>query len=205
MTDKAKDTSLSPGRPVVSATKKRQMRADIAQIAKRLFQDEGYAKISMRRIASEMGCSPMTLYKYYDAKVDILRTLWTNVFIELFDQLDAATLPSDDKLQSLGLAYVRYWLDHPDYYRLVFISDGVTQSDVSVFIDNPILAQRYAIFANALTDLGASELPPEDVKIKLDAFLCFLNGIAHNMITISGYGWSDPVVLVDIAVRAIKA
>jgi AcrR family transcriptional regulator len=179
------------------------MRQDIAYVAKRLFQQEGYAKVSMRRIAAEIGCSPMTLYKYYDAKVDVLRTLWADVFRELFDQLEAVPEAPDRQLQGLGLAYVLYWLDHPDYYRLVFISDGVTQSDVSVFIDSPELVQRFAIFSQALLDGHEDDLGPTELKEKLDAFICFLNGIAHNMITISGYRWSDPDIMVAMAVRAV--
>jgi hypothetical protein len=106
-------------------------------------------------------------------------------------------------LQTLGLTYIQYWLDHPDYYRLVFISDGVTQSDVSAFIDSPELVQRFTLFSHALLESCAEEPNPEDVKVKLDAFMCFLNGIAHNLITISGHGWSDPKEMVTMVVRAV--
>ena len=50
------------GRPMISDSKRARVRREIAEIAKRLFQEEGYAKISIRRIAGELGCSPMTLY-----------------------------------------------------------------------------------------------------------------------------------------------
>lgn len=179
------------------------MRKDIADTAKRLFQDEGYATVSMRRIAGEIGCSPMTLYKYYDAKIDILRTLWADVFDELFKQLETAQGIRKKELQFLGTTYVQYWLDHPEYYRLVFLADGVTQPDVSIFIDNPELVQRFGIFGEAISNASSS---PEDItasKEKLDAFLCFLNGIAHNIITISDYPWPEPNKMVRMAVRAV--
>lgn len=196
------ETTTTLGRPAISDAKRQRMRRDIADVAKRLFQKEGYAKISMRRIASEIGCSPMTLYKYYDAKVDVLRTLWADVFRELFDRLEAVS-NQDGQLHGLGLTYVQYWLDHADYYRLVFISDGVTQSDVSVFLDSPELVERFAIFAQALSGEHSEDLGLDALKVKADAFICFLNGIAHNLITISGYQWSDPAVLVAMAVRAV--
>lgn len=199
------DTAAAPGRPAISDEKRVRMRRDIADVAKRLFQEEGYAKVSMRRIAGEIGCSPMTLYKYYDAKVDVLRTLWADVFRELFDHLEAVSETQDSQLHGLGLAYVQYWLDHTEYYRLVFISDGVTQSDVSIFIDSPELLQRFTIFAQALSESHSDDLGPDELKAKLDAFICFLNGIAHNLITISGYRWSDTDTLVAMAVRAVRA
>jgi len=181
-----------------------RMRKDIAEIAKRLFQEEGYAKISIRRIAGEMGCSPMTLYKYYPAKIDILQTLWADVFNDLFDKLEALPRTDDSHLYDLGIAYVRYWLENTEYYRLVFISDGVTQSDVSVFLDSPSLVQRFTIFGQALSSSYSEGLIIDELKEKLDAFICFLNGIAHNLITISGYEWSAPDKMVALAVSAVS-
>lgn len=196
-------TDVTPGRPAISDAKRQRMRRDIADVAKRLFQEDGYAKVSMRRIAGELDCSPMTLYKYYDAKVDVLRTLWADVFREVFDRLKIVSQRQDNTLQDIGSAYVQYWLDHTEYYRLVFISDGVTQSDVNVFIDSPELVQGFALLAQALLESHSEDLGPDQLKVKLDAFICFLNGIAHNLITISGYRWSDPDTLVAMAVRAV--
>lgn len=193
---------MSPklGRPAISDSKRLQMRREIADVAKRLFQDEGYAKVTVRRIARELECSPMSLYKYYDSKIDILHTLWGDVFNDLFDRLKSVP-KSDTQFQDLGKTYVRYWLEHSDYYRLVFVSDGVTQSDVSLFLDSPELLQHFAILSQALTSTEGIE--PADVKLRLDAYICFLNGVAHNLITISDYPWPQADKLVDIAAKAI--
>lgn len=191
------------GRPTVSDAKRQRMRSEIADCAKRLFQDEGYATVSIRRIAGEIGCSPMTLYKYYDAKIDILRTLWTDVFDQLFDQIETKPASCECHLHWLGSTYVQYWLDHTEFYRLVFLAEGVTQPDVSIFIDNPNLVQRFNVFAEAIANTCSVEPKPHALQQKLDAFICFLNGIAHNMITISGYPWSDPDEMVRMAVNAV--
>ena len=62
------------GRPARSSKQIADMRAHISACALRLFEDEGYAAISMRRLAQEAGCTAMTLYKYFDNKIDILRS-----------------------------------------------------------------------------------------------------------------------------------
>jgi len=203
MSNNERSAPVGRGRPSISDSKRHRMRSDIADCAKRLFQEEGYATISMRRIAREIGCSPMTLYKYYDAKIDILRTLWTGVFDDLFDQLQADPQPPKSDLHALATGYVQYWLDHTEYYRLVFLAEGVSQPDVSIFIDNPDLVQRFSIFAEAIADACAVKPDADTLKVKLDGLLCFLNGIAHNMITISGYAWSKPDRMVDMAVEAV--
>jgi len=152
-----------PGRPGISDKKKQQMREKIAASAKRLFQAEGYAHVSMRRIAKDVGCSPMTLYKYYDARIDILRTLWADVFRQVFDQLDALNftdLAPREKLSLLATTYVYYWLNHTEQYRLVFMADGVTQPEVSIFVDNTEIVTRYQVFANAIME-AHKEISPD--------------------------------------------
>lgn len=203
MKETIRNTVAAPGRPAISEAKRQRMRRDIAGVAKSLFQADGYAKISMRRIAGELGCSPMTLYKYYDTKVDVLRTLWADVFRELFERLEVVSQTQDNTLHDVSLAYVQYWLDHPEYYRLVFMSEGVTQSDVSVFLDSPELMQGFTILADALLQSHFVDPGSDQLKAKLDALICFLNGITHNLITMSGYRWSGPDALVAMAVSAV--
>ena len=127
------------------------MRGRIAAAARRVFMEEGYGSVSMRRLANEVGCTPMTLYNYYDSKIDILRELWGAVFKDVFVGVNQAAQKgkdASDRLDAMCAAYVRYWLDHPDHYRMVFMSAGVSQSEVSVFVEEDAITGRYgALFA----------------------------------------------------------
>jgi len=196
------------GRPAITAEKREEMTTRISETARRLFQTEGYSTVSMRRIAGEIGCSPMTLYKYYDAKIDILRTLWADVFDELFSGLDSISgsekLPAE-ALVCLSATYVDYWLNNREAYRLVFVADGVTQPDVSIFLDNPDIIARYNVFAAAIAKACADDLDADILKLKLDTLVCALHGIAHNAITISGYDWADSEDMLRIVVAGIIA
>jgi len=183
-----------------------QMRARIAHVAAGLFKDSGYTAVSMRRIAKELGCTPMAIYSYYDSKIDILRTLWDEIFKTLFDRLDTLPPASSARagLLNLGAAYVKYWLEHPEHYRLVFMSEGVTQPEVSMFLGNTQIIARYNVFLDAIQKAAGDELDDENLAVKLDFFLSTLHGIAHNHITISGYDWSAPEQQIEYAVRAIS-
>jgi AcrR family transcriptional regulator len=210
MDHKSSLTSLPKGRgrPAITTEQREEMRARIAGEAQRLFQTEGYSQVSMRRISKEIGCAPMTLYKYYKAKIDILRTLWGNVFKDVFDRLDAIHVDdssSTERLTAISLAYVQYWIDNQEKYRLVFMADGISQSEVNIFVDNPEIGMRFQIFLHTLSAVHEHKLTPEQLKQKQDALICFLHGIAHNNVTISGYAWSKPKELVAIAVGAISA
>lgn len=181
------------GRPTLTSAQTDEMRARVAAAAAELFRTEGYAAVSIRRLATEVGCSPMTLYKYYESKVDILRHLWSAVFDELFDAVDAAAgrkrAPAR-RLEAMAKAYVEYWLGHTENFRMVFMSEGVTQPEVSVFVsDSPIVA-RYAVLLDALADAASLDRDSAELKARGDALICALNGIAMSMITISGYEWT---------------
>ena len=120
----------------------------------------------------------------------------------------AAVEPQADpteRLVAISTAYVGYWLDHPDHYRLVFMAEGVTQPDVSLFVDDPELVARFGVFVEALAQASARELTGVEQKTKLDLLLCMLHGIAHNSVTISGYPWTAPGDLVREGVRGLVA
>jgi AcrR family transcriptional regulator len=191
------------GRPAHSEEQIADMQARIAENALRLFQQDGYEAISMRRLAQEVGCTVMTLYRYYERKIDILRDLWARVFEILFDSLDQlAELHPDpvDRLKTVALGYVSFWLEHRDHYFMVFMSSNVEQSDVSIFVQDDALLGRFQIFQRGLADASVDGLGEADLKVKSEMLLCALNGITQNLITISAYPWSSPEVLVNAAI-----
>lgn len=195
------------GRPVHSVQQVADMQAKIADHALSLFQQEGYEAISMRRLAREVGCTVMTVYKYYERKIDILRDLWARVFETLFDGLDDIAERHADpvqRLEAVALGYVSFWLEHRQHYFMVFMSSHVDQTDVSIFVANDALLTRFQIFRRCFVEASAETLSEDELKVKSELLLCVLNGIAQNLITISAYPWPDAETLVRAAVRSIN-
>ncbi|MEQ9320606.1 MAG: TetR/AcrR family transcriptional regulator [Polyangiaceae bacterium] len=195
------------GRPALSEADRLAVRARIAEAAEELFRADGYATVSICKIAKAVGYTPMAIYRYYESKLEILQTLWGGVFASVFEEVEAVEPQADptERLVAISTAYVGYWLDHPDHYRLVFMAEGVTQPDVSLFVDDPELVARFGVFVEALAQASARELTGVEQKTKLDLLLCMLHGIAHNSVTISGYPWTAPGDLVREGVRGLVA
>jgi AcrR family transcriptional regulator len=194
------------GRPLASEEQISAMRARITDAARALFLGEGYRAVSMRRIATAVGCSPMTLYGYFPAKIDLLGQLWKDVFTRLFTDLDRIGRDGPAPFSALKLvscAYVRYWVDHPDHYRMVFMSEGVSQPEVSLFATDGEITHHYALFYTLITNACRIE---QAALIPLgECLICSLNGIAHNLITMSGYPWSSPEKLAETLVDGLFA
>ncbi len=193
------------GRPPKTEADTERERARIAAIAGDLFQNEGVAAVSMRRLAKEAGVTPKTLYAYFGAKRDILQHIWEKFFVDLFDQIDAIAKSDASphaRLKAACLCYIDYWETNDDRYDLVFMSDSVSQSDVGLFLDDSSIVDRYAVFAEliaAASAPAAQELTP----LKLNALICALDGIAHNKVTISYYDWGSSDALLDTLLPGI--
>ncbi len=200
-----KTTLSNPrGRPPLSSEQVEGKRAMIAKAARQLFEAEGFEAVSLRRIAKEVGCTPMSIYTYYNGKIDVLRTLWDDIFIDVFAKILAAKTANQDPkdaFRAMCVAYVEYWLDNRASYRLVFMSAGVEQSDVNVFVEASPVVNHYGIFLVALA--AATDRPLSEIVGDAQTLICGLNGIAHSIITISGYDWASPIKLVTNLVQGV--
>ncbi len=148
----------------------------------------------------------MTLYKYFDNKIDILRSLWADVFAELFDELEQLAAQEDERvarLKVIATGYVSYWLEHREHYFMVFMSGGISQEDVGGFVADSVSLARFELLRTNLDLALGSGADAEELRLKAELLLCMLNGIAHNLITISGYRWSDPTKLAHQAVDGL--
>lgn len=207
MSDTAPVTTTR-GRPEKTAEQKEDIRRTIIDVAMRRFLESGHSGISMRAIARDMNSSTSKIYHYYESKIDILRDLSSIVFKDLFDEVDALEYKGSDPHQHLLKAsecYVQYWLNNVAYYRMVFMVDGFANPQLTYFIDLSEIEPRYQVFARLIREMHGGAIAGEALQLKLDSLVCFLNGIAHSMISVSDHTWSDVSAIVAIAVNGIRA
>jgi AcrR family transcriptional regulator len=98
-------------------------RERLVAAATRLFARRGYDGVTLRAIAAELGCSPMTPYRYFEDKAAIFAAVRTAAFEGLAASQEACcdeSAPPLAVLAELGRGYVRFALDQPDAYRLMF-------------------------------------------------------------------------------------
>lgn len=98
-------------------------RGRLCAAAERLFAEKGPDAVTMRQLASALGVSPMTPYRYFQDKEDILAAVRTNGFNQFAEALEAARAGAKSaraKAAAVGDAYVRFAFDHPHTYKLMF-------------------------------------------------------------------------------------
>jgi len=102
---------------------KHDLKQHILDAAKLLFTKHGYEATSIRKIANVIEFSPTTIYLYYRDKNDILYALHQEGFKMLgtsFYDLVKITDPLE-RLKEMGRSYLKFALDHSDFYELMFI------------------------------------------------------------------------------------
>ena len=101
----------------------REFRRDVCRVATRRFAELGYAGVTLRALADELGCSRMTPYRYFKDKADILAAVRADGFRRLAD-LGEATARTESypmrRVEALSRAYLRFATEEPDSYRLMF-------------------------------------------------------------------------------------
>lgn len=116
-----------------------EIRRKIIEAARSLFLNQGYAEVSMRKIADQIEYSPTTIYHYFANKEAVVRELLLEgnaLFLQALQQrqeeAEAAGLNALDKLKAVSDAYVRFGMANPEYYSILFISNLECLSLVSL-------------------------------------------------------------------------
>jgi AcrR family transcriptional regulator len=105
----------------------------ILDAARELFVAEGYANVSIRKIAERIEYSPAALYGYFPSKDDIFYALAEEGFQLLCASDNVGTLDNAalDKLEPLDRIRKIFWRlyefsrQHPQYFELMFVDRSV--------------------------------------------------------------------------------
>lgn len=117
---------------LLSETDVADFRERLIAAAERLFAEHGPDGVTMRQLASALGVSPMTPYRYFKDKDAILAAVRASGFARFATAMEAATKASPEGVafsESTGRAYVRFALENPDAYRLMFDLSQPNETD----------------------------------------------------------------------------
>ena len=99
------------------------LRREILDQARALLLSGGYPELSMRKIAGAIGCTPTSIYLYFESKDALLHALVDEGMELLRTRLEEAAEGSGPARQRLGQlcrAYADFSLANPEYYEVMF-------------------------------------------------------------------------------------
>lgn len=102
--------------------RRKRTRRAILDAALAIIQEEGPDQLSMRSLAERIDYSPAGLYEYFGSKEEIITAVCMEGQEALYAMMDQTDphLPAADYLFLIGKAYIRFALEQPDYFLLMF-------------------------------------------------------------------------------------
>ena len=101
-----------------------EVRERILDAARDLFARDGYEAVTMRKIAEAIEYSPTAIYLHFKDKDALVRELCLVDFDSLAKAFQRIAREPDplERLKKSGLAYADFALEHPNHYRLMFMT-----------------------------------------------------------------------------------
>ncbi|MEE9912787.1 MAG: TetR/AcrR family transcriptional regulator [Deltaproteobacteria bacterium] len=136
--------------------------------ALQLIVTEGYDKLSMRKIAGQMGITAATIYNYFKSKEEI--NLWIRV--KGFETMDAmlskardAKNTQEENMRSLLKAYFKFGTVYSEYYDIMFnlrtpkVADyiGTELEEIAVTKLQKIGRRTFGYFFNLVNEVYESK------------------------------------------------
>lgn len=142
----------------------------------------GLGAVSMRAVADGVGVSATALYHYFDNKDALVRAVVESGFRQFGEYLDAASRDhargSRERVRAIGEGYVRFALEHPAYFRVLF---GREWPDLNGVEDLPE-GGGYGLLRQALVDaMAAGTIRQADP----DLLVMYLWSLVHGLVMLT--------------------
>ena len=125
---------------------KEERRQSILRAAREVFFENGFHRATVDDVAERAEVSKGTVYLYFESKETILALLLVEGLDELIEKLEQAyevaePLSADERLRRLSQAYLRFFEEEPEYFRLLMAMDrGRFQDSVTPAVYQQVLS-----------------------------------------------------------------
>jgi len=172
------------------------LHTEILDAAERLLIETGSEEaVSIRRIADAVGVTPPSIYLHFADKEELLFAVCERQFEELDRVTEEAVVGIDDPLEELytrGKAYVRFGLDHPEQYRILFMrgADHALDATDETRIRKASAFDHLIDTVNRCIESGALPKGSDPFAVALELW-SVVHGITSLIISKPMFGWPD--------------
>ena len=171
------------------------LRAEILAAAERLLiqtGDEG--AVSIRAIAEAAGVTPPSIYLHFADKTELLAAVCESRFRDLDSSMEEAAAAAGSPLEALwarGRAYVRFGLENPEPYRILFMTRPGPDRPPKDEGDLPGLTAFGHLVAEVAGCMDASAIAAGDPFLVATSLWTAVHGITSLLIARPDFPWPD--------------
>ena len=157
---------------------RQEVRDSILDAAWKLVHEEGWANLSIRKIADAIEYSVPVVYDHFENKEAILLEFTRRGFRQLNEQLVAAKdkfINAEQQIEAIAYAYWKFAFNHKEYYQLMY---GLGMPGCDAVKQIPELASFTETVSTPIREMIAkSKYPAADSFLKLHTFWSTLHGL----------------------------
>jgi AcrR family transcriptional regulator len=173
-----------------------ELREKILDAARELFVAEGYEAVTMRKIAERIEYSPTAIYLHFKDKESVLRELCDTDFLTLARNLGTIARIADpvERLRETGFAYARFAQEHPNHYRLMFMTPHPHANDESAIAKGNPEEDAYAFLRETVAAgiaAGRFRADLQDSELIAQGMWAAVHGVVSLQIAKCNDDWID--------------
>lgn len=174
-----------------------RVRRRFVDCARDVFAQEGAHGLTMRRLAAEAGYSPGTIYLYFPSRQELLREVWKEDLVALWQRMATAAEEAGDdprqRVRALLAAYARFWFDQPDHFRAMFLeADRQYVDERAAFAGDDSVKQVHELLLREVgRAVDAGVLRGESSIVVAHSLLGAIHGVCALHISNTGFPWAD--------------
>lgn len=182
------------------ARQKASLREEILDAARRMFADEGYEHVSMRRLAERIEYSPTTIYLYFEDKDDLFRAVCEETFAKLVRRLEKQRRQHEgDPVAGLraGLReYIEFGLRHPEHYTVTFMRR--VKDEAAGAFESSAGKDAFDILRQAVAAcIAAGRFREIDAEVAAQVLWMSVHGLVALLVAKKGFPFAPRTVLVE--------
>jgi len=165
------------------------VREKILDEALSLISEHGFKSFSMRKLASRLGLTATSIYRYYSNKDELYLMILTEGFEMLnkrFEEIYSTKEEGTLKLRKMLEAYIDFGINKSHYYNIMFTSDAPkyrdyvgTDIEPVAFMEKQTALKLIEITTRALQDAvdGSFSMTREEIRFYVIKIWSTLHGI----------------------------
>ena len=185
------------------------LRTEILDAAGRLLAEKGdESAVSVRMIADAVGVTPPSIYLHFPDKDTLIEAVCEARFAEFDEALEKAAAAETDPIAALrarGRAYVAFGLEHPEHYRVIFMTRherSMSMADLTAASGATAGARAFGHLVEAVVRAAESGAIVADDPVATSIVLWSgLHGLVSLLISEPGFPWPPVSSLVEAVLR----
>jgi AcrR family transcriptional regulator len=134
--------------------RKQVLRQKILDVSREILLSQGFAGLTMRRVAEAIDYSPAAIYLHFQSREQIAQELCFAGLRQLYERLQGVTAKDPaTRLSGYARAYLEYSQSDPETYRLIFMADSQLTKAVFTHRDSGGGEAALGLIVTAFTEL----------------------------------------------------